>query len=95
MVNSAVFSPDGAHILTANGAHVLATYWDGTARLSEATTGKEVVVLQAELGVQTQVTSAKFSSEGADILTVTHNHMAPWEAATEKNCLVFWIRCCV
>lgn len=63
-VYSAVFSPDGARVLTASD--------DGTARLWDAATGKEIAVLR---GHESGVISAVFSPDGRRILT----------ASTDKN----------
>jgi WD40 repeat protein/serine/threonine protein kinase len=73
VVNDAVFSPDGARILTASR--------DNTARLWDASSGK----LMASFAHQDGVTHAAFSPDGARILTASVDHSAKlWEASSGK-----------
>ena len=73
-VNSAQFSPDGTHIVTASG--------DKTARVWDAATGKPVGTLA---GHQGDVMSAQFSPDGSRIVTASLDKTARvWEAATGK-----------
>jgi WD40 repeat protein len=73
LVNAAVFSPDGARILTAS--------WDKTAKLWDAASGK----LLASFAHQDAVNAAVFSPDGARILTSGGDPSAKlWEAASGK-----------
>ena len=75
---SAVFSPDGARIVTASD--------DDTARLWEAATGQELAVLRGHEG---EVLSAVFSPDGARIVTASDDDTARlWEAATGQEIAV-------
>jgi len=72
-VNSAIFSPDGEHILTASD--------DGTARLWDAI-GQELAVLE---GHKDPVKSAIFSLDGERILTTSDDGTARlWDAAGQE-----------
>jgi WD40 repeat protein len=65
---SAEFSPDGRTILTAS--------WDGTARLWESTTGKELHVLQPpKTKKEVPLLLARFSPDGGRALTVIANRI--------------------
>ena len=73
LIYGAVFSPDGARILTAS--------WDKTAKLSEAASGKVLVVFTH----QGTVNDAAFSPDGTRILTASADHTAKlWDAASGK-----------
>ena len=73
VVVDAVFSPDGARILTAS--------WDKTAKLWDAATGRLIVVFAH----QGTVNSAAFSPDGTRILTASADHTAKlWDAASGK-----------
>ncbi len=73
VVVDAVFSPDGARILTAS--------WDKTAKLWDAASGKLIVVFAH----QGTVNTAAFSPDGARILTASADHTAKlWDAASGK-----------
>jgi WD40 repeat protein/TPR repeat protein len=70
-VNSAAFSPDGAHVVTASADH--------TARLWDATTGAQLAVL---LGHTSFVNSAAFSADGLRIATASADGTARlWDAS--------------
>ena len=72
-VLSAVFSPDGARVLTASE--------DGTARLWDAATGAETAVLRGH--EERRCVSAVFSPDGARVLTASDDGTARlWDAAT-------------
>jgi WD40 repeat protein len=72
-VNHAVFSPDGARILTASS--------DKTAKLWDATLGKLIVSFKH----QDEVLYAAFSADGARILTASKDKTAKlWDASSEK-----------
>ena len=74
-VNSAVFSPDGARVLTAS--------YDNTARLWDAASGQELRVLR---GHEHQVNSAVFSPDGARVLTASDGNTARlWDAASGQE----------
>ncbi len=76
-VESAVFSPDGSHILTASG--------DGTARLWDRD-GKPLATLE---GHTDQVRSAVFSPDGSRILTASDDKTARlWEAFPDAQQLI-------
>jgi WD40 repeat protein len=64
-LTTAVFSPDGARVLTAS--------WDQTARLWEAASGKLLVTLEGHRG---WVESAVFSPDGAGVLTASRDKTA-------------------
>ena len=77
-VTSAVFSPDGARILTAS--------WDKTARLWDGGSGKLLATFQHESGVN----SAVFSPDGARILTVSADNTARlWDGGSGKLLATF------
>ena len=70
-----MFSPDGARVLTASE--------DKTARLWDAATGQELVVLR---GHEDRVSSAVFSPDGARVLTASWDKTARlWDAATGQE----------
>jgi hypothetical protein len=74
-VKSAYFSPDGKWIVTAG--------YDGTARVWEAATGKEVATLRGHEG---PIYDAQFSPDGKWIVTASTDETARvWEAATGKE----------
>jgi WD40 repeat protein len=79
-VISATFSPDESHIVTASV--------DETARIWDAATDKEIVVLRGHedvLGVR----SAAFSPDGSRIITASGDKTARiWDAATGKEMVV-------
>jgi WD40 repeat protein len=64
-VDMAAFSPDGGYVVTANQ--------DATARVSEARTGGELMVLR---GHQSIVWSAQFSSDGNSVVTASEDGTA-------------------
>jgi WD40 repeat protein len=73
-VRTAVFSPDGARILTSSA--------DGTARLWDANARTEAIVLQ---GHTAKVTSATFSHDGALAVTASADSTARlWDAKTGR-----------
>jgi WD40 repeat protein len=68
------FSPDGRHIVT--------VYHDGTARLWEASTGKQLVHMK----VPDETTDAEFSPDGQRIVTAGGDGTARvWEASTGRQ----------
>jgi WD40 repeat protein len=74
-VYSASFSPDNKRIVTASE--------DGTARIWDATTGKELVVTE---NCGTAVWSAVFSPDGKRILTGARDRIVRiWDAETGKK----------
>jgi WD40 repeat protein len=88
-VNSAAFSPDGSRIVTAS--------FDGTARVWDAITGAELVVLKghakSDVGIGSSedpvVYSAAFSPDGSRIVTAGSDATARvWDAKTGKELLV-------
>lgn len=66
VVNTAVFSPDGSHVLTASE--------DGFVKLWERN-GREILSLPHEV----EVFMASFSPNGQQILTITREHVHLWE----------------
>ena len=77
-VHLAAFSPDGTCIITASQ--------DSTARIWNATTGKEMLALQGHKG---GVHSAAFSPDGTRIVTASQDKTARiWDAATGQKMLV-------
>jgi WD40 repeat protein len=70
-VRSAAFSPDGSRIVTASN--------DGTARLWDAASRKELVVLRGHEGV---VRSAAFSPDGSRIVTASGATGTPFSSAS-------------
>jgi WD40 repeat protein/serine/threonine protein kinase len=78
VVNDAVFSPDGARILTASA--------DNTAKLWDVASGK----LIASFAHQGGVVRAAFSPDGARILTASVDHSAKlWDAPSGKLIAAF------
>ena len=65
MVVSAAFSPDGARVVTASD--------DGTARIWDAASGKELAPLG---GHTSEVASAAFSPDGARVVTASQDGTA-------------------
>ncbi|WP_051261012.1 TIR domain-containing protein [Desulfovibrio inopinatus] len=77
-VSSEAYSPDGTRIVTASH--------DGTARIWDATTGKELAVLR---GDGDPVNSAAYSPDGTRIVTASHDGTARiWDATTGKELAV-------
>jgi predicted oxidoreductase (fatty acid repression mutant protein) len=77
-VQSASFSPDGSHIVTAS--------WDKTARIWDAATAAEIAVLRGHDNV---VWSAGFSPDGSRIVTASQDKTARiWDTATAKEIAV-------
>jgi len=77
-VASAAFSPDGSRIVT--------TPADGTARIWDAATGKELMVLR---GHQLSLWSAVFSPDGSRIVTTSADKTARiWDVATGEQLMV-------
>jgi hypothetical protein len=74
-VTSAVFSPDGARIVTAS--------WDKTAKVWDARTGAKLVDLA---GHDSSVKSAVFSPDGARIVTASYDNTAKvWDVHLETR----------
>ncbi len=72
------FSPDGERVVTASG--------DGTARVWDAATGKELAVLRGHEG---EVRSAQFSRMGQRVVTASWDDTARvWDAATGEELAV-------
>jgi WD40 repeat protein len=77
-VNSAAFSPDGSHIVTASE--------DNTARIWDAGSAKEIAVLR---GHESIVKSAAVSPDGSRIVTASGDKTARiWDAASAKEIAV-------
>jgi WD40 repeat protein/tRNA A-37 threonylcarbamoyl transferase component Bud32 len=86
-VSSAAFSPDGRWIVTASDDALRADYlrgkpagasWDDTARVWDAATGEEVLVLK---GHERSVVAATFSPDGKRVLTNNGVQVRVWDAA--------------
>jgi WD40 repeat protein/transcriptional regulator with XRE-family HTH domain len=74
---SAIFSPDGKRILTASS--------DGTARIWNSTTGKELLILNPSNGV---LWGAAFSPDGKSLATAGEDRIARlWDATTGEELL--------
>ncbi len=74
-VKSAAYSPDGTRVVTAS--------WDGTARIWDAATGKEIRRLE---GHSEMVRSAAFSPDGTRVVTAGVDGTARiWDAGTGKE----------
>ncbi len=74
-ITDVAFSPDGARIVTASA--------DETARVWDATSGRELARLEGHGGV---VTSAAFSPDGARIVTASRDDTARlWDAASARE----------
>jgi WD40 repeat protein len=86
-VSSASFSPDGPRVIT--------TSRDRTARLWDATTGGEIMVLRGHDG---RVSSASFSPDGVQIVTASPDGTARLcDATTGKEIIALrghekWVR---
>ncbi|MDW8079616.1 MAG: hypothetical protein RMJ16_12090, partial [Thermoguttaceae bacterium] len=79
-VECVAFSPDGSKILTGSG--------DGTARLWDAATGRELRTFQ---GHTHSVISVAFSPDGSKVLTGSADGTARlWSAATGEEMLQLW-----
>jgi WD40 repeat protein len=79
MVNSVAFSPDGQRVLTGS--------WDKTARLWDASTGKEIRRFE---GHSESVESVAFSRDGKWVVTGSGDKTARlWEVPTGKEILRF------
>jgi len=77
-VESAAFSPDGKYIVTAS--------YDSTARVWEATSGREVTVLR---GHESHVISGLFSPDGKYIVTASNDGTARvWEVMSRREVAV-------
>ncbi|MCP4289575.1 MAG: protein kinase [Gammaproteobacteria bacterium] len=76
--NGAVWSPDGSRILTAS--------WDGTARVWDAKTGEELLILSGHTDVL--LGGARWNSDGSRILTASDDRTARvWDANTGEELL--------
>ncbi len=74
---SAVFSPDGARLVTASADH--------SARVWDAATGRALLTLEGHGGA---VNSAAFSPDGTRLVTASHDRSARvWDAATGRALL--------
>jgi WD40 repeat protein len=77
-VRNASFSPDGRHLVTAS--------WDGTARLWDVATGKEITVLR---GHQGEVLHAAFNPDGTRVVTASEDGTARvWDVASGASVVV-------
>jgi WD40 repeat protein len=77
-VRSAVYSPDGTHIVT--------TSWDKTARVWDAMHGQQILVLRGHLE---SVDSAAYSPDSARIVTASMDETARiWDAASGRQIVV-------
>jgi len=65
LINTAVFSPDGSHVVTASD--------DGTARVWRSRDGMEIAVLE---GHGSRVTAAQFSPDGDRVVTISADNTA-------------------
>ena len=73
--NSISFSPDGQRVLT--GHH------DGTARVRDAATGRELRILK---GHSSSVSAALFSPDGTRVVTASQDHTARvWDSVTGEE----------
>ncbi len=86
---NAVFSPDSQRILTVSfgmiGLHHPRVLKDGSVRVWDVTTGKQLVVLQGK----GEIYSAVFSLDGRHILTASDDKTARvWDAATGQQIAV-------
>lgn len=76
-VNSVAFSPDGAHIVT--------TSEDQTARIWDSTTGKELLTLYSQTA---SIANAAYSPDGKNIATAKGDrHIIIWDAFTGQELL--------
>ena len=74
---NAIIQPRRRAIVTAS--------WDTTARIWDATTGKEITILR---GREDMVNSTAFSTDGARIVTASDKTARIWDAATGKEITV-------
>jgi TIR domain/NB-ARC domain/WD domain, G-beta repeat/APAF-1 helical domain len=73
-VRTAAFFPDGTRILTSST--------DGSARIWDATTGREITALR---GYENAATRAAFSADGTRILTISAGTARIWDAITGRE----------
>ena len=79
VVLSVAFSPDGTRVVTGSR--------DGTAKLWDATTGRETLTLKGHTG---GVTSAAFGPDGTRVVTASFDNTAKlWDAVTGREMLAF------
>src|SRR5207248_5723435 len=72
------FSPDGSRVVTASD--------DATARIWDATTGKELITLRGHTGA---VAAAAFSPDNSRVVTASNDKTARiWDATTGKELMV-------
>ncbi|HZT03949.1 MAG TPA: protein kinase [Steroidobacteraceae bacterium] len=77
-VRSIAYSPDGRRLITAS--------YDGTARIWDASTGRQMLILQGHGG---PVLAATFSPDGRRVATGSYDKTARiWDAATGRQLLV-------
>jgi WD40 repeat protein len=77
-VTAAVFSPDGARIVTAS--------WDNTARIWDAVTGAMTAIFR---GHEDRVVAVAFSPDGRRIVTASYDTQARlWDTLPQCNALI-------
>ncbi len=68
MRQSLAWGPPSSAAFSRNGARIVTASWDGTARVWDAATGRDITVLT---GHQDEVYSAAFSPDGSRIVTAS------------------------
>jgi WD40 repeat protein/serine/threonine protein kinase len=77
-VDVVAFSPDGSRIASIGNS-------DGTLRLWDTATGKELRILRSERGITAAVSALAFSADGTRVAAGSERGAVVWEVATGKE----------